>query len=126
MEDGQIVSCPGSEAMDFYFAIMQDLNIDDTVHTVDTVDNYQYGITMKVINKETREEMSAILGNNEGGAGRILHQGLLATKLEDDGWRVVLSGIFMQEKAMPTISSSGAYTMNRDILNMTARRISRA
>ena len=88
VEDGQIVSCPGSEAMDFYFAIMQDLNIDDTVHTVETVDNDQYGITMKIINKGTREEMSAILGNNEGGAGRVLHQGLLATKLEDDGYPI--------------------------------------
>jgi len=88
VEDGQIVSCPGSEAMDFYFAIMQDLNIDDTVHTVETVDNDQHGITMKIINKGTREEMSAILGNNEGGAGRVLHQGLLATKLEDDGYPI--------------------------------------
>ena len=88
VENGQIVSCPGSEAMDFYFAIMQDLNIDDTVHTVETVDNDQYGITMKIINKGTREEMSAILGNNEGGAGRVLHQGLLATKLEDDGYPI--------------------------------------
>ena len=88
VENGQIVSCPNSEAMDFYFAIMQDLNIDDTVHTVETVDNDQYGITMKIINKGTREEMSAILGNNEGGAGRVLHQGLLATKLEDDGYPI--------------------------------------
>ena len=88
VENGQIVSCPKSESMDFYFAIMQDLNVDDDLHTVPTVDHTQYGITMKIINIDTREEMSGILGNNDGGAGRTLHQGLLATKLEDDGYPI--------------------------------------
>ena len=88
MENGQIVSCPISEAMDFYFAIPQKLNVDDTLHVVDTVNNNDFGITMKIIDIKTRDEMKDVLGNDEGGAGRILHQGLLATNLENNGYPI--------------------------------------
>ena len=88
VENGQIVSCPISEAMDFYFAIPQALNVDDKLHVVDTVNNNDFGITMKIIDIKTRDEMKDVLGNDEGGAGRILHQGLLATNLEDNGYPI--------------------------------------
>ncbi len=83
VEDGQVVSCPKSEAMDFYFAVMQDINVDDDLTTVPTVDHTQYGITMKMIDFDTRAEMSNFLGNDQGGLGRVLHQGLLSTDLTD-------------------------------------------
>ena len=86
VENGQIVSCPKSEAMDFYFAVMQDIPYDDALETVPTVDNTQYGITMKMIDFGTRKEMSDFLGNDDGGVGTVLHQGLLTTKLEDNGY----------------------------------------
>ena len=47
--DGQIVSCPLSEAMDFYFAVMEDVSVDDSLTMVKTVDHTQSGITMKLI-----------------------------------------------------------------------------
>lgn len=83
VENGQIVTCPKSEAMDFYFAIMQDLNVDDDLTTVPTVDHTQYGITMKIKDFGTRAEMSNFLGNDEGGATLNLQQGLLSTNLTD-------------------------------------------
>ena len=93
VENGKIVSCPKSEAMDFYFAVMEDLPIDDKLHTVPTVDNYQHGITMRMIDKENSStisgQMNAILGSAEGGVGTNLHQGLLADHLEDDGYPMV-------------------------------------
>ena len=86
VEDGRIVSCPKSEAMDFYFATMEDLNVDDQLHTVKTVDHTQYGIKMKMIDIGTRQEMSDFLGNNTGGAVTTLVQGLLSTSLGPDGF----------------------------------------
>lgn len=89
VEDGRLVPCPKSEAMDFYFAIMQDLPIDDELHTVKTVDNNQHGITMKMIDKVTRQEMSDVLGNNDNWDERNptkLHQGLLSTNLDSNGY----------------------------------------
>ena len=90
VEDGQIVTCPKSEAMHFYFAIMEDLNIDDDLHTVPTLDHTQYGITMKIIDLENapnnKGDMSTFLGSNEGGAGTNLQQGLLSTNLGTDGY----------------------------------------
>ncbi len=93
VEDGRIVTCPISEAMDFYFAVMQDLNVDDKITEVPTVDHTQYGITMKIKNFGTREEMSNFLGSNEGGAVTTLVQGLLSTDLSN---------------GYPTVTSSGS------------------
>ena len=81
VENGRIVICPMAEAMDFYFALMQDLNVDDTLTKVNTVDHTQYGITMKLKDFTTREQMSSFLGNDEGGATLNLQQGLLSSSL---------------------------------------------
>ncbi len=90
VEDGRIVPCPKNEAMDFYFAVMEDLNVDDNTHTVDTVNHTQYGITMKVIDLENDNtlngDMNKFLGSKEGGAVTTLVQGLLSTDLKDDGY----------------------------------------
>ena len=81
VDGSSVESCRISEAMDFYFAIMQDLNTDDTLTTVPTVDNNLYGIEMKMKNFDTRKEMSDFLGSDAGGSGTALHQGLLSTDL---------------------------------------------
>ena len=81
VDGSSVESCRISEAMDFYFAIMQDLNTDDTLTTVPTVDNSLYGIEMKMKNFDTRKEMSDFLGSDAGGSGTTLHQGLLSTDL---------------------------------------------
>ena len=78
VEDDHIVSCPMNEAEDFYFAVMQDIEVDDKLTTVPTVDHEQYGITMKVKNFNSRLEMSDFLGNNKGGAGEPPTQGILS------------------------------------------------
>ena len=96
VENGQIVSCPKSEAMDFYFAIMQDLQVDDEMTTVPTVEHTQYGITMKMVDLENKNTpdgyMNRFLGNSEGGVGTTLHQGLLSTELSNDGYPLAAGG----------------------------------
>ena len=92
VEDGKVVSCPKSEAMDFYFAVMQDLNVDDALNEVDTVEHTQYGITMKMQDFGSRKEMSDYLGDNEGGVTSELRQGLLSTDLSANGYPTAAKG----------------------------------
>ncbi len=92
VENGQLVTCPKSEALDFYFAIVEDLPVDDVLHTVPTVDHTQYGITMRIKDFDTRAEMSNFLGSDAGGMGGTLHQGLLSTGLGADGFPTAAGG----------------------------------
>ncbi|MBQ1534898.1 MAG: fibro-slime domain-containing protein, partial [Erysipelotrichaceae bacterium] len=91
-ENGRVVACPKSEAMEFYFAIMQDLNVDDDLILLPTVDHTQYGITMKMIDFNSRKQMSDFLDNDSGGTTTNLVQGLLSTNLGEDGYPVAASG----------------------------------
>ena len=77
-DDMNIVACPKSEAMDFFFAIVEDINVDDDVHTVPTVDHTQYGITMRIKNIDTRADMSNFLGDDSGGITTDTVPGLLS------------------------------------------------
>lgn len=103
MTTGKVVSCPLSEADDFYFAIVQDLPVDDELTTVSTVDHEQYGITMKMVNFGT----DLYVGNNDGsvrsqmsnylGSDNEFHQyntevGLLNTRLGDSGYPITKAG----------------------------------
>ena len=96
VEDGRVVTCPRDDAMDFYFAVMDDIPVDDVLHTVKTLDNNQHGITMKLIDKGTRLEMSNFLGSNDyEGAAAISRRtvpGLLSTELGDDGYPTTKGG----------------------------------
>ena len=88
VENGKIVSCPRSEAMDFYFAEVQDIPVDDTLTTVKTVDSTQYGITMRLANFGTRKEMSDFLGSDAGGAVNNTDPDLLSRSLGENGYPV--------------------------------------
>lgn len=81
---GDIVleSCPLGDAMDFYFASMQD--VVPTLTEVDTIDNKDYGITMKVIDFNDRAQQSNFLGSDKGGAVNTTVAGLLSTNIEED------------------------------------------
>ena len=100
---GKVVSCPVGEADDFYFAIVQDLPVDDELTTVPTVDHTQYGITMKMVNFGTdlygnkndtsvRANMSTFLGSDNNFHQYETEAGLLNTKLGDNGYPVSEAG----------------------------------
>ena len=91
VENGRIVSCPLNEAQDFYFAIIEDIPVDDTLTTVSTIDNNLYGITMRMIDFTTKQgsatgsiqnEQDRILGNASGGNVLYARTGLLSTDLD--------------------------------------------
>ena len=92
VDGNNIVSCPKSEAMEFFFAEMEEVNLDDNPSKVETVDHTKYGITMKIVDLDNSPDskgyMSQFLGSSEGGAGRMLQQGLLSTQLGEDGYPV--------------------------------------
>lgn len=92
VENGKIVSCPKAEAMDFYFAIMEDIPVDDVLHTVPTVDHTKYGITMKIKDFGSRAEMSDFLGSDEGGAVKTTVDNLLSTNIGGDGYPIAAGG----------------------------------
>ena len=92
VEDGRIIPCPLAEADDFYFAVMQDLPVDDTLTTVNTVDHTQYGITMKMANFGSRAEMSGFLGSDAGGKVSTTVPNLLSTNLGSDGYPTAAGG----------------------------------
>ena len=103
VENGKIVTCPLEEADDFYFAVVQDIPVDDTLTTVPTIDNNQYGIIMKLIdfstkkNSNTYNEQDTFLGSNTGGAVQTTVSGLLSTDLGDDGYPTNGNGKSMSE-----------------------------
>ncbi len=92
VENGHIVPCPMAEADTFYFAVMDPSEHELT--PVETVDHIAHGITMKMVDCDSRQAMSNIIGNNDGGMGQALHQGLLSTQLAGgpDGYPTTRAG----------------------------------
>ena len=96
-ENGRVVACPLSEAEDFYFAVVNPVTQEDHLTTVGTIDNNDYGITMKMIdyNNPIQNRNGAAVANSTGGrdSGQTAVlgydtnlQGLLSTQLEEDGY----------------------------------------
>ena len=83
-----------SEAEDFYFAIVQDATLsDDELHEVVTLDNAQYGITMKMQDFSSKKVMSQFLeGKDNPKDSPDPNQGLLSSKLGTDGYPTVMTG----------------------------------
>ena len=97
VENGHVVSCPMAQADTFYFAVM-DLS-EHELTPVETVDHVSHGISMKMVDCASRESMYDIIGNNEGGSGTVLHQGLLSTELVGgpNGYPTTLAGRSLSE-----------------------------
>ena len=86
--DPTIKPCVSRDGLNFYFAILEDLPVDDVIHTVPTVDNDQYGIKMRMIDLENgptndaKGQMNAFLGNTTSNGMTTVHTpGLLSTNL---------------------------------------------
>ena len=91
-DNSRLVPCSQSTSVPFYFARLEDLNLNDKLHEVETVDNNLHGITMKMQDFYDRDQMSNFLGSNKGGLTVDTVPNLLSTKLGDDGYPVVMSG----------------------------------
>ena len=119
-EDGQIISCPYAQADDFYFAIVEDMTDDDTLLAVPTVDHTQYGVTMKLVDFGSDNNLqNNFLGSSEGGAVKTTVPDLLSTDLKENGYPKAkggsLSELFQNAREVnhlfieSTYSGSGYY-----------------
>ena len=97
-ENSELKTTSLTHASDFYFAVMSD-NTEDVISTVNTLDNNDHGITMKLINYDTvykpsdgstttSQEQQDVLGDNTGGTNVPPRQGLLSTNLDSSGYPV--------------------------------------
>ena len=84
-ENGKIVSAPMSQASEFYFA---QVHTSDVLHTVETVDHTQYGVTVKLVDFDGNSLQNQVLGNSSGTSGTPAHKGLLSDGFGEDGYPV--------------------------------------
>ena len=110
VENGRVVSCPTSQSDVFYFAVMEKMV--DKPTTVATVDNNQYGITMKMIDFN-----NAITSNNRDSKqaayfnGDNNQAGLLSTNLGEDGYPTATSKAGMTGTSLSYLFG-GSYPVN--------------
>lgn len=96
--------CSESTSLPFYFATLEELNLSDRLHEVPTLDNNQFGITMKMIDFGQQPGQSDANGSTVtwdyfGGKSSVgsLKTGLLSNYLDENGYPI----------AMPTGKSFG-------------------
>ena len=131
--DPTLEACYRADGLDFYFAIMEDVPVDDVLHTVPTVDNNQYGIVMKMVDlsngKNTADltgQMNAFLQNGIQNGKTWEHTpGLLSTNLTggypttmNEGSGGSLAGLYAGESVVnhlfidSTYRATGYYEYN--------------
>lgn len=92
-------SCTLNDIMPFYFAMIDEPPADDMLHEVQTLDNDDYGVTMKMVNfggdmatagsTDTTKAQQDVLADDRGwkdNQARIPYQGLLSTDLKNNGY----------------------------------------
>lgn len=90
-EKTKLIPCSQSACVPFYFATLEPLNLNDRLHELQTVDNNQHGITIKMQDFESRSSMSSFLGSDAGGAVQTTDDNLLSSNLGENGYPTVTS-----------------------------------
>ncbi len=83
-EKTMLVPCAESVSVPFYFATLEELNLSDRLHEVVTLDNSEYGITMKMINFAnigSNTAKDSIVTRDYFGGDYANTRGLLSTNL---------------------------------------------
>ena len=89
--------CSESTSLPFYFATLEELNLSDRLHEVPTLDNNQFGITMKMIDFGQQAGQSDANGSTVtwdyfGGKTSVgsLKTGLLSNYLDENGYPIAM------------------------------------
>ena len=94
----KLVPCSQSASIPFYFASMEEINYDERLHPIETIDNTQHGITMKMIDyPDVSANYNGVSANSdkassvtqEFGLATGRQKGLLSTDLKANGYPVV-------------------------------------
>ena len=78
----EVIPCSIWDAEDFYFAVMEDIPVDDKLNTVNTIDNELYGITMKMVNL-TNSATNSLSGQMNAFFNNTINNGLVTTTVPD-------------------------------------------
>ena len=81
----RLVPCAESVAVPFYFAELEPLNLNDSLHTIETIDNNEHGITIKMQDFPNRSTMSNFMGEDDSNT-LVKKQGLLSTNIGEDSY----------------------------------------
>ena len=92
-ENGRVVSAPMSQAETFYFAIMDEEPAPLT--EIDTVDQVAAGITMRLVDFDSRAVQNAFLQDQTASHNTSSLPGLLSNQLGPDGYPTNKSGVSM-------------------------------
>ncbi|MDO4863738.1 MAG: SpaA isopeptide-forming pilin-related protein [Ruminococcus sp.] len=91
-DNSALEPCAEAVSADFYFATLEPLNLSDRLHEVATVDNNDHGITIKMQDFGTKDEMCGFLGSSVGGAVKTTDPNLLSTDIGADGYPKITKG----------------------------------
>ena len=110
-DNSRLVPCAESASVPFYFASLEELNLSDRLHTVNTVDNNDFGITMKMKD----------FSGTSGGTGATEQNGYLknTTFVSESATKGLLSNHLVNGYPTATLTNrsfadlySGAETVN--------------
>ena len=92
-EKTKLVPCSQSVSVPFYFAKLEDLNLDGELHEVATVDNTEHGITMKMFDfdGDANNIVNSEVTKNFFNGNKDNVQGLLYTDLDENGYPTIKS-----------------------------------
>ncbi len=68
----------------FYFATVEE--VEDTLTPVTTIDNTQYGITMRMVDFDNRAQQDGVLGDSSAAHGFAAYKDILSTDIGEDGY----------------------------------------
>ena len=89
-ENGRIISAPRSKAETYYFAVVEKAT--PTLTKIDTIDNNEFGIKMKMIDFPDATDQNAILGTTDTNYKTFATKGLLSTQLNENGYPTTIEG----------------------------------
>ena len=117
-DNTRLVPCVESASVPFYFATLEELPLNKELHTVPTINNYDYGIIVKMQDFGLRKDMSDFLGtDNENLSGGI--QNILSTNLGPDGYPTVA----IEGQTHSGESLKGLYTEPVEVNNLFIKSI---
>ena len=119
VQDGHLVSVPMAQAQEFYVAVLDETYAPDELTTARTIDNTEFGISMKMVDFNNQvvnardSGQTAVLGLNTDGVG------LVETNLQDDGYPMTVSARTKQPKQSLSTLFGSAQPVNHLFLRGT-------
>ena len=95
-DNSHVISASRSKAETYYFAVVE--TPVPTLTTIETIDNYEFGIKMKMINFPDPSDQNSTMGTEDTTSKDYATKGLLSTNLDEHGYpSAVSTGISLSD-----------------------------